>query len=80
MARWIANIDFADHDEGELLMSLFGMRKSMKIGPFRMTLSGRGLTGSVGGKRGRVGLSSNGRRRSSVNFGHGLRWTRTRKR
>jgi hypothetical protein len=54
---------------------MFG-RKTFRAGPFRLTASKSGLTGSVGGKRGRVSRSTSGRTRRSVNFGHGFRWTK----
>jgi hypothetical protein len=59
-------------------MGMFG-RKSIKMGPVRFTASKSGTSASIGGKRGRVRVNSNGRRTVSANLGHGLRWTRSRK-
>jgi hypothetical protein len=56
-------------------MSMWG-RKTIKAGPVRFTISRHGLSESIGTKRVRVRLSPGGRRRASVNFGHGFRWTR----
>ena len=49
-------------------------RKSKKFGPFRIGISKSGLSGSVGGRRARIGGSSSGRRSASLNLGGGLRW------
>ena len=54
-------------------------RKTKKFGPLRVTTSRRGLSVSGGGKRVRLGGSTSGRKRAAVNFGRGLRWTRTRR-
>jgi len=53
-------------------------RKTIKAGPFRFTVSRHGLSESLGTRRVRVNLNTHGRRRESVNLGHGLRWTRSR--
>ena len=60
-------------------MGLFG-RKTWKAGPFRVTASRSGFSTSAGGRRGRVRVNSNGRRTASANLGHGLRWTRSKRR
>jgi hypothetical protein len=57
-------------------MGWFG-RKTVKAGPFRFTLSRSGVSSSLGSRRGRVRLGSNGRRSASVNLGKGFRWTRS---
>ena len=49
-------------------MSLFG-RKTIKAGPFRATISKSGVSGSVGGRSGRVGINSKGRKRASIKLG-----------
>jgi hypothetical protein len=46
----------------------------VKFGPLRLTASKSGLSTSIGGRRGRIGISSKGRRRASINFGKGFRW------
>ena len=56
-------------------VGLFG-RKTFRIGPVRITASKSGLSESIGGRRGRIGINSRGRRRASINFGKGFRWTR----
>ena len=55
-------------------------RKTKKLGPLRVTASRRGFSVSVsGGAKGvRAGRSTSGRKRTAVNFGRGLRWSRTR--
>ena len=55
-------------------------RKSKKLGPFRLGISKGGLSGSVGGRRARIGAPTSGRRRASVNLGGGLRWFKSFKR
>ena len=59
----------------EVSVGLFG-RKTFRIGPVRITASKSGLSESIGGRRGRIGINSRGRRRASFNFGKGFRWTR----
>jgi len=56
----------------------FGFRKSKKLGPFRITATHRGLSGSVGGRRARVGRSTSGRRSASFRIGKGLFWRKSR--
>ncbi len=53
-------------------------RKSRKVGPFRFTLSHRGVSGSVGAGPVRVGRSTTGRRSRSVRIGQGWSWRRSR--
>ena len=53
----------------------FGLRKTVKAGPFRLTLSGRGLGASVGAGGARV-QRSGGRTRRSVRLGNGFSWRR----
>ena len=55
-------------------------RKSKKLGPFRIGISKGGLSGSVGGRRARIGGSTSGRRSASINLGGGLRWFKSFKR
>ena len=55
-------------------------RKSKKLGPFRIGISKGGLSGSVGGRRARIGGSTSGRRSASINLGEGLRWFKSFKR
>jgi hypothetical protein len=52
----------------------WSFRRSKKVGPFRFTLSRRGLGVSGGSKRVRVGRSATGRRGVSVALPFGLRW------
>ena len=54
-------------------------RKTKKLGPLRVTASRRGFSVSGGGKGIRFGRSTSGRKRAAVNFGRGLRWSRTRR-
>lgn len=56
----------------------FGYRKSTKVGPFRFTLTHRGLSGSAGAGPVRIGRSSSGRRNKSVRIGKGLFWRKSR--
>ncbi|MDQ3896906.1 MAG: DUF4236 domain-containing protein [Actinomycetota bacterium] len=55
-----------------------GFRRSKKLGPFRVTLTHRGLSGSVGAGPARVGRSTSGRRTTSFRLGKGLFWRRSR--
>lgn len=57
----------------------FGFRKSKKVGPFRFTLTNKGVSGSAGAGPVRVGRSSTGRRSKSINFGKGFSWRTSRK-
>ena len=51
----------------------FSYRKSVKVGPFRINLSNRGVGYSVGGRGFRTGVSASGRRYSTVSLpGTGL--------
>ena len=53
-------------------------RKSVKLGPFRLTASRRGLSGSLGAGPFRLTKSSRGRRTTTVRVpGSGLSWRRT---
>ena len=56
----------------------FGYRQSRKVGPFRFTLTHRGVSGSAGGGPLRFGRSSSGRRTKSVRISKGLFWRRSR--
>jgi hypothetical protein len=56
-------------------VSIFG-RKTIKAGPVRFTISRRGLSESIGTRHVRVRVSPGGRRHTTVNFGHGFRWTK----
>ena len=56
----------------------FGFRKSKKVGPFRVTVTHRGVSGSAGAGPIRVGRSSTGRRTKSVRIGKGLFWRKSR--
>jgi hypothetical protein len=56
----------------------FGYRKSKKVGPFRFTLTHRGVSGSAGAGPLRVGRSSSGRRTKSVRITKGLFWRKSR--
>lgn len=58
----------------------FSFRKSKTLGPFRIGMSKGDLSGSVGGRRARLGGSTSGRRSASINFGGGLRWFKSFKR
>lgn len=55
-------------------------RKSKKVGPFRIGISKSGLSGSVGGRRARIGSSTSERQSASLNRGGGLRWFKSFKR
>jgi len=56
-----------------------GARKTIKVGPFRFTVSGSGVTGSAGGKGYRISRSSSGRRTSTLRTpGTGISWRRQR--
>ena len=57
----------------------FGFRKSKKVGPFRFTLTHRGVSGSAGAGPVRVSRSSSGRRSKSVRIGKGLFWRKSRR-
>ena len=57
-------------------MSMFG-RKTYRAGPLRLTLSRSGVSTSIGGRRVRARVGSNGRRATSVNLAKGLRWTKS---
>ncbi len=53
----------------------FSYRKSFSAGPFRVNLGKSGVGYSVGGRGFRTGVTSRGRRYSSVSFpGTGLRY------
>lgn len=54
---------------------MFG-RKTIRMGPVRVTISKSGTSESVGGRRGRIGVNSKGRVRRSMNFGRGFRWSK----
>ena len=56
----------------------FGYRRSKKVGPFRFTLTHRGVSGSAGAGPVRFGRSTTGRRTKSVRLGKGLFWRRSR--
>lgn len=58
---------------------MFSFRRSKKLGPFRLTLSKRGVGVSVGRRPVRLTRSPTGRTRVTV-AGHGARWTRSLKR
>ncbi len=58
----------------------FGFRKSVRLGPLRLTASKRGVTASTGFGPLRVSRSSRGRRTTTVRVpGTGLFWRSTRK-
>jgi hypothetical protein len=57
---------------------MWGTRKGFKVGPFRFTVSGSGLTTSFGGKHGRVSRSSRGRSRVTIRPFKGASYTRSR--
>lgn len=56
----------------------FSFRKSKKFGPFRFTLSHRGVSASTGAGPVRVSRSSTGRRTKSVRIGKGWSWRKSR--
>lgn len=56
----------------------FSFRRSKKLGPFRFTLSHRGVSGSIGAGPLRVSRSSTGRRTKSVRIGKGWSWRKSR--
>ena len=56
----------------------FGFRKSKKLGPFRLTLTHRGMSGSAGVGPVRASRSTSGRRSKSVRIGKGLFWRKSR--
>lgn len=56
----------------------FGYRKSKKLGPFRFTLTHKGVSGSVGAGPVRASRSTTGRRSKSVRLGKGLFWRKSR--
>jgi hypothetical protein len=58
---------------------MFSFRRSKKLGPFRLTLSKRGVGVSVGRRPFRLTRTAAGRTNVTV-AGHGARWTRTLKR
>lgn len=61
-------------------MSWLILRKTIKAGPFSVTLSKRGLTGSVGNKVGRVSASTDGRSTRTLRIpGKGIQWRRTKR-
>ncbi len=47
----------------------FGMRRSVKLGPFRFTASGSGISTSFGGRRARLTRGSTGRRTFTGHLG-----------
>ena len=56
----------------------FGFRKSVKLGPVRLTASRRGLAGSLGAGPVRLSKSTRGRRTSTGRVpGSGLSWRGT---
>ncbi|MEV1003191.1 DUF4236 domain-containing protein [Nonomuraea sp. NPDC050202] len=55
-------------------------RKSIKIGPFRLNLSNRGVGHSWGNRLFRVTRGADGRRTVSVNLPGGFTWRKTRAR
>ena len=57
----------------------FGFRKSKKVGPFRFTLTHRGVSGSAGAGPFRASRSTTGRRSKSVRLGKGLFWRKSRR-
>lgn len=58
----------------------FRFRRSMKVGPGRVTLSRRGLSGSVGAGGVRIGRSRRGSYLSLALLGTGLSWLGYRRR
>jgi hypothetical protein len=55
-------------------------RKSINLGPFRVNLSNSGVGYSVGGRGFRTGVSSRGRRYTSVGIpGTGIRYSTSKK-
>jgi hypothetical protein len=58
---------------------MFTFRRTKKLGPFRLTLSKRGVGASVGRSPIRLTRSPTGRTNVTV-AGHGARWTRNLKR
>lgn len=56
----------------------FGFRRTKKLGPFRVTLTRRGVSGSAGAGPVRIGRSSTGRRTKSIRLGKGLFWRKSR--
>ena len=56
-------------------------RKTVHLfgGLVHVTFSASGVSESIGCDRCRFNVNSKGRARPSVNFGHGFRWTRSRK-
>lgn len=57
----------------------WSFRKSKNFGPFRLSVGKRGLSGSVGSKRMRVGRSTSGRRWKSVSLPGGLSWRKSKR-
>ncbi len=58
----------------------FGFRKSLKLGPVRLTASKRGLTGSLGAGALRVSRNNRGRRTATVRMpGTWAFWRSTRR-
>jgi hypothetical protein len=55
----------------------WGFRKSKRLGPFRLSIGKRRVSGSVGTKRLRVGRSTSGRRWSSLRLPGGFSWRKT---
>ena len=58
----------------------FRFRRSIKVGPGRITLSRRGLSGSIGAGGARVGRSSRGSYLSLALLGTGVSWLGYRRR
>lgn len=57
-----------------------GARKTIKVGPFRFTVSASGVTGSAGVKSARVSRSTSGRRSTTLRIpGTGFSWRRQRR-
>jgi uncharacterized protein DUF4236 len=56
----------------------FGFRRSKRFGPFRLTATHRGLSGSLAAGPVRFGRSTSGRRSRSLRLGKGLFWRRSR--
>lgn len=57
----------------------WGARKGFNIGPLRLTISGRGLSWSLGTKGARAGRNADGRKHVTIRPLLGLSYRRTRR-
>jgi hypothetical protein len=60
-------------------MGLFSARKTFRLGPLNVTVSASGLSFSLGGRHGRVGVNTKGRKRLTLRPARGWRFERSRR-